>query len=146
MDKNEEPKGIEFGIDKSTMKVPLEGEEQRIKEKALLICTEALRAAEMRQGCTNHSYHAEILLRQVKDALFPQGDMAKCEHKITSKLIEIPGEDGHMFGTEDYIMDYKKLTQIAHKMATGEGEEYCYLEYLVCTECDTILEKNEIFT
>lgn len=27
--------------------------------------TEALRAAEMRQGCTNHSYYAEILLKEL---------------------------------------------------------------------------------
>lgn len=34
-------------------------------EKCLPICVEAIRAAEMRQGCTNHSYYAEILLKQL---------------------------------------------------------------------------------
>jgi len=36
-----------------------------VRERALHICIESLRAAEMRQGCTNHSYYAEILLRQI---------------------------------------------------------------------------------
>ena len=33
--------------------------------KQLNAITEALRAAEMRQGCTNHSYYAEILLKEL---------------------------------------------------------------------------------
>ena len=35
------------------------------RERALNACTEALRAAEMRQGCTNHSDYAEILLNEL---------------------------------------------------------------------------------
>ena len=29
------------------------------------LCTEAIRAGEMRQGCTNHSFYAEILTKQI---------------------------------------------------------------------------------
>ena len=72
--------------------------------------------------------------------------MAECEHKVLSKLIEIPGEDGKMFGTPEYKGDYAKLEKIAHKMATDEGPEYCYLEYLFCYDCDTILETSQVFT
>lgn len=37
-----------------------------MNEKALHIIIEALRGAEMRQGCTNHTYYAEILLKQIE--------------------------------------------------------------------------------
>lgn len=35
----------------------------------LHIITEALRAAEMRQGCTNHTWYAEKLLEQIEDGV-----------------------------------------------------------------------------
>lgn len=44
-------------------------------EQILPILIEALRGAEMRQGCTNHSYYAEILAQQILDLLEkPQTD------------------------------------------------------------------------
>lgn len=69
-----------------------------------------------------------------------------CRHRIRGKLIEIPGKDGHKFGTAKYEMDYAKLERIAHKMETGEGPDFCYLEYLICCRCDKVLEVNEVFT
>ena len=36
------------------------------REKALELIIENLRAAEMRQGCTNYSFYADILLRQLE--------------------------------------------------------------------------------
>ena len=41
----------------------------QLKEDALNIIIEGLRAAEMRQGCTNHSYYAEIMLKQLEPIL-----------------------------------------------------------------------------
>lgn len=47
------------------------------REKVLDIITEQIRAAEMRQGCTNHSYYAEKLLDEIEpliqaDAALPE--------------------------------------------------------------------------
>lgn len=44
--------------------------EAQLKEEAQHIITEQLRAAEMRQGCTNHSYYAEILLKQLEPIIW----------------------------------------------------------------------------
>ncbi len=68
-----------------------------------------------------------------------------CKHRIRGKLIEIPGKDGHKFGTAGYEMDYAKLERIAHQQAIGEELSFCYLEYLVCCQCNKILEVNEVF-
>lgn len=43
---------------------------EQLKEDALHLITEQLRAAEMRQGCTNYEYYAEILLRQLEPIIF----------------------------------------------------------------------------
>lgn len=40
--------------------------EKELKEEALHIITEAIRAGEMRQGCTNYTYYAEIVLKQLE--------------------------------------------------------------------------------
>ena len=72
--------------------------------------------------------------------------MGNCPHKLWSKLIEIPGKDGKMWGTPEYEPDYRKLEAIAHKMATGEGINYCYLEFVFCNSCGKILEQTQIFT
>lgn len=68
-----------------------------------------------------------------------------CKHLIRGKLIEIPGKDGHKFGTKDYEMDYAKLEKIAHQQAMREELSFCYLEYLICCQCDKILEIHEVF-
>lgn len=75
-----------------------------------------------------------------------QAEAVACKHNITGKLIEIAGKQYKEFGTKEYEPDYSKLEQIVHKQVTGEGINYCYLEYLICCECDTILEKNEVYT
>ena len=36
------------------------------QQEATDLIAEQLRAAEMRQGCTNHGYYAEILLKQLE--------------------------------------------------------------------------------
>ena len=72
--------------------------------------------------------------------------MSDCSHTLRSKLIEIPGKDGKMFGTLEYEPDYDKLEKIAHKIATGEGINYCYLEFVYCNNCHKILEINQVFT
>lgn len=69
-----------------------------------------------------------------------------CQHKLRSKLIEIPGKDGKMWGTPEYEPDYDKLEKIAHKVATGKGINYCYLEFVYCNNCDKILEHIQVFT
>lgn len=38
--------------------------------KALRIITNALQEAEMRQGCSNHEYYAEILLDQIEPLIY----------------------------------------------------------------------------
>ncbi len=40
--------------------------QKELRQQALDIITEQLRASEMRQGCTNHSYYAEIVLNQLE--------------------------------------------------------------------------------
>lgn len=37
-----------------------------LRLEALYLITEQLRATEMRQGCTNYSFYAEILLKQLE--------------------------------------------------------------------------------
>lgn len=69
-----------------------------------------------------------------------------CSHKLQSKLIEIPGKDGKMWGTPEYEPDYNKLERIAHKVATGKGRNYCYMEFVYCNDCGEILELNQVFT
>jgi len=44
--------------------------EAQLKEAAIHLIAEQLRAAEMRQGCTNHTYYAEILLRQLEPIIW----------------------------------------------------------------------------
>jgi len=39
---------------------------EELKEQAQHLIVEALRAAEMRQGCTDYGYYAELLLRQLE--------------------------------------------------------------------------------
>ena len=43
---------------------------EQLRQEALGLIVEQLRAAEMRQGCTNYTYHAEILLEQLKPVIF----------------------------------------------------------------------------
>ena len=70
----------------------------------------------------------------------------KCSHKARCKLIEIPGKDRKMFGTPEYEPDYNKLVAIANKVATGDGDNYHYLEFAYCYDCNVILELNQVFT
>jgi len=44
--------------------------EVQLKQEATDIIAEQLRAAEMRQGCTNYTYYAEILLRQLEPIIW----------------------------------------------------------------------------
>jgi len=44
--------------------------EVQLKQGATDIIAEQLRAAEMRQGCTNYTYYAEILLRQLEPIIW----------------------------------------------------------------------------
>ncbi len=39
---------------------------QQLKQDALDLIVEQLRAAEMRQGCSNYTFHAETLLKQIE--------------------------------------------------------------------------------
>ncbi len=73
-------------------------------------------------------------------------EMSDCPHTLQSKLIEIPGKDGKMWGTLEYEPDYDKLGKIARKVATGEGVNYCYLEFVYCNGCSKILEIIQVFT
>jgi len=41
-----------------------------LREKARHLIIEQLRAAEMRQGCTDYGYHADILLRQLEPVIW----------------------------------------------------------------------------
>lgn len=43
---------------------------EQLKQEATHLITEQLRAAEMRQGCTNYGYHADILLKQLEPIIF----------------------------------------------------------------------------
>lgn len=43
---------------------------EQLRQEALDLITEDLRAAEMRQGCTNHTFYAEIQLRQLECLIF----------------------------------------------------------------------------
>jgi len=72
--------------------------------------------------------------------------MKTCPHKLRSKLIEIPGKDGKMWGTPEYEPDYSKLERLAHKVATNEGKNYCYVEFVYCNDCGEILELDQVFT
>jgi len=65
---------------------------------------------------------------------------------LRSKLIEIPGKDGKMWGTPEYEPDYSKLERLAHKVATNEGKNYCYVEFVYCNDCGEILELDQVFT
>jgi hypothetical protein len=44
--------------------------EAQLKQEATHLIAEQLRAAEMRQGCTNHTYYAEILLKQLEPIIW----------------------------------------------------------------------------
>jgi len=41
-----------------------------LKEKARHLIIEQLKAAEMRQGCTDYGYHADVLLGQLEPVIF----------------------------------------------------------------------------
>lgn len=44
--------------------------EEQLKDEAIYLIVEQLRAAEMRQGCTNYTFYAEILLNQLEPIIF----------------------------------------------------------------------------
>ena len=54
--------------------------------KGINAITEALRAAEMRQGCTNHSHYAEILLNEL--GLPDMYEALKEDNRALSFLVE----------------------------------------------------------
>ena len=58
--------GLEIGAKAQLAKLRNSPE---FKEQALHILIESIRAAEMRQGCTNHTYYAEILFNQIQALL-----------------------------------------------------------------------------
>ena len=43
---------------------------EQLRQEALALIVEDLRAAEMRQGCTNYTHYADILLRQLECLIF----------------------------------------------------------------------------
>ena len=54
---------------------------------------ESLRAAEMRQGCTNHSYYAEILKKQILSLIFADDQTVellseKGGHDVVGQLLK----------------------------------------------------------
>ena len=51
--------------------------EAELKADAVSLIVEQLRAAEMRQGCTNYTYHAEILLSQLEEIIFKYASLPK---------------------------------------------------------------------
>lgn len=53
-------------------------------EKALHLITESLRAAEMRQGSTNHTYYAELILKQLEDMGYHIGLPSSIEWALNS--------------------------------------------------------------
>ncbi|MDD5220898.1 MAG: hypothetical protein PHV11_10050 [Candidatus Bipolaricaulis sp.] len=53
-------------------------------EKVLHLLTESLRAAEMRQGCTNHSYYAELVAEQLYDMGYYKGLPPSIEEALNS--------------------------------------------------------------
>ncbi|MCK5016644.1 MAG: hypothetical protein KAS32_06160 [Candidatus Peribacteraceae bacterium] len=60
------------------------------------------------------------------------------KHKNTLKVIPIPL-------TASGELDYDKLQSNVQKI-TNEQKGYTGREYLICTDCNTILEQNIVFT
>lgn len=61
-----------------------------LRGQSLDLIVEALRAAEMRQGCTDYGYYAEILLRQLEPLLFEV-----CIRRLVEVLV-INGKSGYI--------------------------------------------------
>lgn len=60
------------------------------REQAIALLTETIRASEMRQGCTNHSYYAELTLKQLESQgyrLIPELKVLEDEEKFTCSLV-----------------------------------------------------------
>jgi len=63
---------------------------EELKKELIFLCLNAIQEAEMRQGCTNHGYYAEILVKQILEKLskFPANE-SEIVKKLAQNLIEI---------------------------------------------------------
>lgn len=65
----------------------------------------------------------------------------KCEHKHMIKAISIPVTDaGHN------ELDYEELLEIVQKIVNKDTDPgFTWFEVLVCIDCNTVLEQNDVF-
>lgn len=63
----------------------------------------------------------------------------KCEHKHRIKAISIPIK-------ETGELDYEELLEIVTKINTNDTDKVLtWFEVLVCIDCNTVLEQNDVF-
>lgn len=63
----------------------------------------------------------------------------KCKHKHTIKAISIPI-------TKSGELDYEELLKIVQKINVEDtNSEFTWFEVLVCIDCNTVLEQNDVF-
>ncbi len=64
------------------------GEKFPETEEALPIAVGAIQAAEMRQGCTNHTFYAKILLSQIHE-LYKEYTYLKGDEKLPTRFLVV---------------------------------------------------------
>ncbi len=58
---------------------------KELRQEALDLITEDLKAAEMRQGCTDYSFYADLLLRQLECLIFAYAPLPESiQHALNS--------------------------------------------------------------
>lgn len=65
----------------------------------------------------------------------------KCEHEHMIKAISIPvTDDGHN------ELDYEELLETVQKIVNKDTDPgFAWFEILVCIDCNTVLEQNDVF-
>ena len=63
-------------------------------------------------------------------------NMQNCDHKNRYKVMPIPINKNEL--------DYENLRENVEKII-NKDPEYTWIEFLICTDCNIILESNEVF-
>lgn len=68
-------------------------------------------------------------------------NIMKCKHEHVIKAISIPMTDN---GRGE--LDYEELLKIVQKIVSKDTDPgFTWFEVLVCIDCDTVLEQNDVF-
>jgi len=86
-----------------------------LREQALQITTESLRATEMRQGCTNHSWYAGLLLKQLVNLLKEELDGLTLTYEEIDAKLENEWDGLDQISLAQFVQEYT-IKELKEKM------------------------------